>query len=143
AFIDTIAALGADDTIKAIDIILMLHGFDGTLCFADGEIESLAVAHEISLLNLKAKLRMLYSTTCYGKSHAVDFVAAGFQAACGSLATNANAATEFPTVLTLWAAGKSLKNALKLGNTPLTRILQDRAAKAIGFDDTNSDKEII
>src|SRR5436190_19295424 len=46
AFIDTIAALGADDTIKAIDIILMLHGFDGTLCFADGEIESLAVAHE-------------------------------------------------------------------------------------------------
>jgi hypothetical protein len=86
---------------------------------------------------------MLYSTTCYGSSHAVDFVAAGFQTACGSLATNANAATEYPTVLTLWAAGSQLKKAIAAGDLPLTRQPQDRSAKALGFADANSAKEII
>lgn len=143
AFVDTIAALGANDSVKAIDVILMLHGFDGTLCFADGEIESLALAHEISCLNIKDKLRMLYSTTCYGKSHAVDFVAAGFQTACGSIATNANAATEYPTVLTMWAAGSTLQSAIATGDLSLTRQPQDFSAKAMGFDDANSTKEII
>jgi hypothetical protein len=143
AFVETIAALGAGDFVKAIDVILMLHGDDGTLCFADGEIDSFALAHEISCLHLKDKLRMLYSTTCYGKSHAIDFVAAGFQTACGSIATNANAATEYPTVLMMWAAGSTLKNAIAVGDLSLTRQAQDLSAKAMGFDDANSAKEII
>jgi hypothetical protein len=143
AFVEAIAALGAEDCVKAIDVILMLHGFEGVLCFADGESDSVVLAHEISSLNLKNKLRMLYSTTCYGKSHAVDFVAAGFQTACGSIATNANAATEYPTVLTMWAAGSTIKNAVAAGDLLLTRQPQDLSAKAMGFDDANSTKEII
>jgi hypothetical protein len=143
AFIEAIASLGADDSVKAVDVILMLHGFDGVLCFADSESHSVILADEISALNLKSKLRMLYSTTCYGKSHAIDFVAAGFQTACGSIATNANAATEYPTVLTMWAAGSKLKNAIAAGDLSLTRQPQDLSAKAMGFADANSTKEII
>lgn len=143
AFVEALAALGAEDSVKAIDVILMLHGFEGVLCFADGETDSALLGGKISSLNLKPKLRMLYSTTCYGKSHAVDFVAAGFQTACGSIATNANAATEYPTVLSLWAAGSKLKNALAAGDLPLTRQPQDLSAKAMGFADANSTKEII
>src|SRR5262245_14502790 len=143
AFIEAIANAGAKTSIKAIDIILMLHGLEDELSFADGAIPSLVLASDIAALNVGAKLRMLYSTTCYGKSHALDFIIAGFTTACGSLATNANAATEFPAVLTMWAAGSSLKKAIAIGDTSLTRIAQDRAARAMGFADADSKKEII
>ncbi len=143
AFVQAIAEAGAKDSVKAIDVILMLHGLEDEMSFEDGAISSLLLAHEIAALNISKKLRMLYSTTCYGKSHAIDFVAAGFTTACGSLATNANAATEFPTVLTMWAAGSRLQNAIATGGNSLTRIPQDRAAAAVGFADANSTKEII
>jgi hypothetical protein len=143
AFLEAIRNVSAQPFIKAIDVILMLHGLEDELSFADGAISSLALARQIAALNVGDKLRMLYSTTCYGKSHALDFVAAGFTSACGSLATNANAATEFPTVLTMWAAGSSLKKAIAAGDTSLTRRVQDRAARSMGFDDADSTKEIV
>lgn len=143
AFVEALASLGSDDCVKAIDILFMLHGYEGVLCFEDGEVASLNLAEEIFSLSLKHKLRLLYSTTCYGKSHASDFTAAGFTTACGAVATNANAATEYPTVLTMWGSGSKFKDALAAGNNALTRIVQDKAAQATGFDDVNSDKAIL
>ncbi len=143
AFIAALISLASDDSIKAIDLILNLHGYEKVLCFEDGEVCTDRIKNELLDLNLNAKLRMVYSTCCYGKSHAEDFVAGGFKAASGALATNANAATEYPVFLTLWAAGRKFKSAIATGNISLTRIPQDRAAKAMGFDDADSHKVII
>lgn len=86
---------------------------------------------------------MLYSTACFGKSHANEFVEAGFNAACGAQGVNANSATEYPAVLTMWAAGSRLTDAINLGENPLTRTPADVAATAAGFVGVNSDKDIV
>ncbi len=143
AFVDTLATFAQDASIKAIDVIMNLHGDEKLLCFAEGAMSTNKLKDELLDLNVRNKLRMLYSTCCYGKSHADDFVAGGFKAASGALATNANAATEYPIVLTLWATGKQLKDAIAAGNNSLLRIPQDRAAKAMGFEDVDSNKVII
>ncbi|MEW6127900.1 MAG: hypothetical protein AB1757_12750 [Acidobacteriota bacterium] len=142
-FLTTLAALTNEDSLQAIDVILHLHGDEKVLFFEDGEYSTESIKQELLELNHRHKLRMLYSTGCYGKHHAVDLVAGGFKVACGAIATNANAATEYPTFLTLWAAGSKFKEAIAAGDIALTRIPQDRAAKAMGFADADSTKTII
>jgi hypothetical protein len=143
ATVDTLMALISDDSIQAIDLVLNLHGDEKILCFEDGTVHTGRIKKELLNLNAKNKLRMVYSTCCYGESHAEDFIASGFKAASGAVATNADAATEYPVFLTLWAAGRKFKDAVGAGNNPITRIPQDRAAKALGFDDADSHKVIV
>ena len=143
AFIDTVGLLVSDDSIQAIDLILNLHADEKVLCFEEGEVLTERIGKALLDLNRQDKLRIVYSTCCYGKSHAEDFIAGGFKAASGAVATNANAATEYPTVLTLWAAGSKFKDAIAAGSYFLTRIPQDGVAKAMGFGDADSSKIII
>lgn len=142
AFLQALRSLGSDPAVKAIDVLLMLHGSENRLHFDGGSVGTIDLRDELKALGLRGKLRMLYSTCCYGDTHSDDFVAGGFQAAVGSIAVNANAATEYPTVLTLWATGSALKDAVASGENPLTRIPQDQLAKLMGFADANSDKNI-
>ena len=127
---------------EAVDVLLMLHGSENTLHFDGGAARTGDLRGELAALGLRGKLRMLYSTCCYGDSHSDDLVAGGFRAAVGAAAVNANAATEYPTVLTRWAAGSTLKDAVAAGDNPLTRVPQDRIAKMMGFADADSDKTI-
>jgi len=142
AFLDALKAFGSDATVKAIDVLLMLHGERERLHFDRGAVGTGQLRQELAALDLGRKLRMLYSTCCYGDSHSDDFVAGGFSAAVGSIAVNANSATEYPTVLTLWASGSTLKDAVAVGEHPSTRIPQDEIAKVMGFREANSDKTI-
>ena len=142
AFLQALQALGGEPGVKAIDLLLMLHGSENRLHFDGGAIRTGDLRGELAGLGLGGRLRMVYSTCCYGDSHSDDFVAGGFRAAVGSAAVNTNAATEYPTVLTLWAAGSTLKDAVAAGENPLTRLPQDQIAKLMGFADANSDKTI-
>lgn len=89
----------------------MLHGLPDKLVFADGGVKTPALAGEIKALSLAEKLRLVYSTACFGLSHADDFVKAGFTAAVGAKAVNANAAAEFPLLLAQWGGGARLQDA--------------------------------
>lgn len=73
-FLNDIKTLGNSPSIKAIDVIVMLHGQDNKLVFADATHNTQQLSAEILALNLKNKLRLLYSTACFGRSHADDFV---------------------------------------------------------------------
>jgi hypothetical protein len=98
--------------IRRIDVILMLHGSPGSIYFYDGPKASSAVRTQIAALNLGPKLRLLYSTCCYGDSHSADFISAGFDSAIGSKKVNANAAVEFGPLLGLWQWNVELRHCL-------------------------------
>jgi hypothetical protein len=141
-FINTLKILNGTSAIKKIDVILNLHGGQGKLYFADGDLDTKQLATAIKALNAVTKLRLLYSTACYGDSHADDFVTGGFTTAIGAVGVNANAATEYPTVLTMWGTGLKIRNVVATGGNILTRGPADMAAQAIGFSQANSDKNI-
>lgn len=148
-FLNAIDNLGKDNTVEAIDVLVMIHGLDKKLVFVDETCDTRALSADIGDLNLKHKLRLLYSTACYGLSHADDFINAGFSAAVGAKKVNANAATEVPVLFTMWARGDRLRDAVAAGETPITRLPADAAARWFGRinrtswrDEVNSDKEI-
>ncbi|MBM4256845.1 MAG: hypothetical protein FJ147_13235 [Deltaproteobacteria bacterium] len=147
--LNTLKSTGAKATIKEIDLIVMLHGTPNVLVFHEGNQNMSTLKTEIVTLNLKGKLRMVYSTTCFGESHADDFVAAGFNAAIGAVGVNTNAAVELPVFLNFWSWNWRLRDALASAESPLTRIPADEAAKAYArtnhlswADAVNSDKVI-
>ena len=141
-FLTAVKALGSKQAVKAIDVIVNLHGANQQLFFEDGGVSMASLKPDLLALNLGNKLRLLYSTACYGRSHADDFVASGFTAASGAVGVNANSATEYPTVLTMWAAGAKFRDALAVGENVLTRGPADALAKLMGFPDADSDKVI-
>ena len=141
-FITTVSSLGSSQAVRAIDVIVNLHGANNQLFFEDGGVSTSSLKNDLLALNLGSKLRLLYSTACYGRSHADDFVASGFSAASGAVGVNANSATEYPIVLTMWAAGAKFRDAISVGENVLTREPSDELAKLMGFPDANSDKVI-
>jgi hypothetical protein len=141
-FLNALCTLASDAAIRAVDVIINLHGSSETLWFKDGGVPMSTLKSNLTSLNLAPKLRMAYSTACYGASHADQLVEAGFNAAVGAVGVNANSPTEYPTVLTLWAAGRPLAEAVAAGEVPATRIPADQAATSVGFTGVNSDKTI-
>lgn len=147
--LNTVRAIGAKPTIKEIDLVVMLHGSRNSLVFHDAACNTSILRTDIANLNLTRKLRMVYSTACYGDSHSDDFVNAGFSAAIGAVAVNANAAVELPVFLNLWSWNWRLRDALGAAESPLTRVPADEAARVFGDanntswkDEVNSDKRI-
>ena len=134
--IQTLQAIGAKATIKAIDLIVMLHGSTNRLGFKGGNFNTATLATDIAALNLRGKLRLVYSTACFGSSHNDDFRNAGFNTSIGARKVNTNGAVELPVILQLWTAGQKIKDALAVGENPLTRDTADAAAKL--FADFNN-----
>jgi hypothetical protein len=144
-FVDAILLSAKPDEVKAVDAIVVLHGSPGKLIFdnGSGRPDPVMVTDLIpALAPARPKLRILYSTACYGLSHAQPFVDAGFEAACGAIGECANGPAEYPQVLSMWAHGHTFKDAVNKGDDPSTRKIFDIIAKLSGFPKANSDKEI-
>jgi hypothetical protein len=141
AFTQTIANLTASPSLKALDVIVALHGSPETLHFQDGGRSMSSI--QTGLGNgANSKLRMLYSTACYGSSHADNFVSGGFKVATGARAVNANSPYEYPVVLGGWALGSTMAEVTALGNDAVQRGIYDSAARMAGFTDVDSFKVI-
>ena len=131
--------------VKAVDAIINMHGGDGKLFFFEGGSNGVAVSTvrtKLEALNIKGELRMAYNTSCYGRSHAAALCGGGFNAAIGSRKVNANSASEYPVLLSLWAAGQVLEIALAAGQAAPLREPMDAAARQLGFNDVDSSKTI-
>jgi hypothetical protein len=142
---NAVLAAGAQPAIGAIDVVVVLHGSPGRLIFDDGNGKGVSVdatALAATFAPARAKLRMLYSTACYGLSHAQAFVDGGFIAACGAIGECANGPVEYPQVLALWSHSHTFRDAVDKGDDPATRVIFDTVAKWSGFPHANSDKEI-
>jgi hypothetical protein len=101
-FVAAVRREGAKLAVKRIDVLLMLHGETGGVVFQDGGVRSSTLARELAALKLGGKLRLMYSTCCYGDSHSADWLSAGFDTAIGSKKVNANSAVELAPLLSLW-----------------------------------------
>jgi hypothetical protein len=143
-FVNALRELTSMPTIKEVDVILHLHGAPNKLYFANGPITMSALRDRIAALEAGNRLRALYSTACFGSSHADDFVQAGFTCASGAVAVNANSPIEFPVFLTLWAGGAKFKDCINTAENHLGSIPFDVAARiALGNGHTvNSDKRV-
>lgn len=151
AFVARLKAMAEDDRTQAVDVILAPHGLGDKIYFynhqtAGAPALAREIAGAITSVEPKTRLRMLYSTACYGAQHADDFVnVAGFRAASGAVAVNTNAAIEYPAFLTRWGAMSAFQTAVTI-NSELTAIqdwLAERFAGSMGLDwDANSTKVI-
>jgi hypothetical protein len=142
AFVDRVVSLASDPETKALDVFLVMHGTPGRLYFDDRSIRTADLGEQLKDADLAGRLRLLYSTACYGASHAGDFVKAGFRTASGALAVCANGPYDFPTQLLKWGTNQTYKSTMMAGNNPVFHVIHDNAAKAMGFSDVNSEKII-
>jgi hypothetical protein len=138
----TLRSLGANPNIKAIDVILSLHGAPNLLAFADRhentermadffELNSTPGAARITQ-QTKKKLRLMYSTACFGRSHNDDWRAVGFDTVIGARGVNANAGVEYPSLLGLWVVGQSVQTSLAPSNNDVTIAITDSPLRAAG-----------
>ncbi len=141
-FVNRIKSLAQDPQTKVLDVFLSLHGLQDALYFDDGAIKSSDLGNRLQAANLKHRLRLLYSTACYGANHAPDFVRAGFRVASGAKGVCANGPYDYPTQLYRWGQGNTYKSVVKAGNHPIGLVTHDTVARALGFDDVDSEKII-
>jgi hypothetical protein len=138
----TLRGLGANSRIKAIDVILSLHGSPNLLAFADRNENTERLADFFELNNspsairvtqmTKQKLRLMYSTACFGRTHTDDWSAVGFDAVIGAYGVNANAEVEYPSLLGLWVIGQSIQNSLAPSNSNVAIAVTDAPLRAAG-----------
>jgi hypothetical protein len=148
---NVMTGLHADSRVRAIDVILNLHGGFDQVYFDAGAVPAmqlqsmLAAAKNIGLSVANGqpkycKYRALYSTLCFGFSHADNFVNAGFRVASGASAINTNAGVEYPAFLSAWGSGLSYGMALSLSFNLDSTIASDLVAEAMNMGDANSIK---
>ncbi len=135
--------LAENGEVKALDVFLHLHGGPKTLYFREGGYATEDIARRLTESSLlPSKLRLAYSTACYGASHAGDLLAGGFEAVSGSRRVNTNGAYDYPAVLTSWRAGETIAVAQDWGNVEFFRRLSDDIASTMGFGDVDSYKDV-
>lgn len=138
----TLNTLNDRPNVKAIDMLVQLHGMPNRIVFYEGAYAMKDVRARFLHEKSTSKLRALYSGACYGDSHAKDWLGAGFDVASGSLEVNTNGAYDYPTFLGAWRRGYSFSEAQTRGNKPFWIRFYDRIAMKMGFGPANSFKNV-
>jgi hypothetical protein len=141
-FVSRLTSLAADPQTRAVDVILVVHALPDVLVFDDGRIPIEKIRDHIKDASLKHRLRLLYSTACFGASHAPHFVEAGFRVASGAIRSNTNGPYDYPTQLYHWGKGETYRLAVSRGSNWIFMAIHDEIAEVLGFDDVDSTKEI-
>lgn len=143
-FVRALSVLAGAVENQAIDALIHLHGGDGRLYFADGGVNTSVLSGEIQNEGLDGKARALYSSACYGSTHAQDFLNAGFLVASGARKVNASSAYEYPKFLSEFGAGTSFGSSVSKADNSIARESADWIAEYIlGFSNVNSRKVVL
>jgi hypothetical protein len=142
AFVTRVRVLAKGVGTQALDVFLNLHGERDALRFADGRAKLNDLGDELAALDLGHRLRLLYSTCCWGARHAPHFVAAGFKTASGARGINANGPYDLPVQLTRWTSGATYAAAVRSANHAGMMEIHDRLARLAGFKNVDSFKEV-
>lgn len=133
-FLRALAEAEADPSVKAIDVIIYLHGQPGSIGFVDTGFYPMDRLRD-EILSLPSstggsprKLRALYSDACYGESHIDDWLRAGFQVASGSVGVDANWSMDLKKFMLAWRKGKSFGYGIARANTVWSTGLMDWVA---------------
>lgn len=127
------------NSVRAVDLIFVTHGLSSEMLFADGRKTANRVRDEI-VNNLtsteRSKLRMVFSTACFGTTHRTAWRNAGFRTVSGAAGIYADSALSYPAFLGAWIAGQSFSSAVGIANGIDPLRINDNAAKA-WFDSKN------
>jgi hypothetical protein len=146
----TLLTLTENPQIESIDMILAVHGNEGTLSFADGRVQVKELTERIlnggdsqeKISLMRKKLRLMYNLSCFGKTHQQELFKLGFDAVVGSQAVNANAEVEYPSFLSRWTRGLNLQKSLAPSNTRVALYLADEPLRKIGRAQNNFLKKV-
>jgi hypothetical protein len=122
--------------VKAVDVIYNTHGYPNRLYFHDspggGTKEDVFITEIQQKLSAtqRNKLRMIFSTACYGQSHLNAWRAVGFKVASGSEGIYADSAVSFGAFLDQWAGKKTFGMAVNNANNAIGSNQADAFASA-------------
>lgn len=126
---------------ETLDIILNVHGLKNGIFLFENEFIPISTFCE---LFKQHKLRLVYSTACYGKYHLQEWAKVKAKSAIGAAAVNGNALTEYPIFLYYWKKEHFSEVALQKSSFIKLNQLQDIIARKIfGFKEVNSSKTIL
>jgi len=147
-FLKRLQSLSGRKNIKAVDLFFQLHGEPGRIRFFDQWVTVAQLGREINKVADVDCLRLAYNLCCYGDSHSMAFINAGFKTAIGALKVNASAGVEYPLFCRHWAGvGKAPGSSLPVGEVlcradrPLPRLVQDLLARRY-FKNVDSTKKL-
>jgi hypothetical protein len=117
---------------KAVDLIFVTHGLSNKVLFSDGKKSMTTVTADIvSHLNPteRAKLRIVFSTACFGATHRTAWLNSGFKAASGSTGIYSDSATSYPAFLAAWIIEAKFSDAVAAANAADPLRISDNAAR--------------
>jgi len=131
-FVSRLGESTAKQGVRAVDVIFMTHGLSDTIVFTTGGSVTAAslrdrIVHSLSA-SQRAKLRMLFSTACFGASHRSAWRDAGFKMVSGSRKVYADSAASYPVFLGTWTVGGSFSTAIAGANAAGTTSGWDAVA---------------
>lgn len=136
--VEQIREYDTDPSIKAIDVIIYIHGEPGQLRFVqdpNGKREKFS--KYLSMADVTApikaigstKLRALYSDSCYGSTHIQDWLATGFKVVSGSTAVDANQSRDLGIFLRNWTRHETFEYSINQANREFTYHTLDKWVK--------------
>ena len=120
-------------TIRAVDLVFVTHGATDEVLLADDRWTINEVRDRIRAgltLADRAKLRMVFSTACFGASHRTAWREAGFKTVSGSREIYADSASSYLPFLSSWAVGGTFGIAVTAANVAGVPSGWDLAASA-------------
>jgi hypothetical protein len=125
--------IASKSTVRAVDLVFITHGATDEVLLADARWTIGAVRDRIRLgltLADRAKLRMVFSTACFGASHRAAWREAGFKTVSGSRKIYADSASSYLPFLSAWALGGTFAASVTAANLAGTPSGWDQAASA-------------
>jgi len=117
---NALSAATSSSSITAVDLIFVTHGLNHGVVFANDTVVPINTVRDDLLSHLssaqRAKLRIVFSTACFGASHRTGWLGAGFKAASGSLGIYADSASSYVPFLGAWALGQSFSSSINIAN---------------------------
>lgn len=140
-FTAELANLADDPDIREIDVIMHCHGLKNGLSFANGTVNSDTLKKELKALGLGHRLRMFYTTACYGGDMLDGIIEGGFSCANGARGVNANSPTEYPEFLLRWRNKQTFHRCITESYNSFDTKLLDKVA-SLKFDNVDSRKRM-
>ncbi|MCB0405570.1 MAG: hypothetical protein KDD51_12365 [Bdellovibrionales bacterium] len=141
-FVNCLRHTAASPTVKAIDVVLSLHGADEKLYFHDGKVVAADLEADLKTIPNRSKLRLMYNLACYGSTHRNNFRNSGFRTAIGARKVNTASASEYPVFISRWNLGHTISSIFAQTNADPAMQVSDNVAKSWGFSDADSYKLI-
>ena len=129
--VDALVMAARPTSVEAVDLIFSTHGSTSAVTFAEGLVSEDDLRRALLAMpaEVRTKLRICFSTACYGATHVDTWRAGGFSDASGAKGIYADSAVSYAPFLTAWAAELTFAEAVAAANAADIGDIADKAAR--------------